>query len=93
MDVTKYLLTSDDGKKPESIEQILNDLSAIHMITEDNDNYYVIKNHEDPYDHLMWVIDKKTGKTGWMDSMDFLINGIYEQSKIVEPPYTNLKIG
>ena len=93
MDVTKYLLISDDEKNPESIEQILNDPLTIHMITEDNDNYYVIKNHEDPYDHLMWVIDKKTGKTGWMDSMDFLINGIYEQSKIVEPPYTNLKIG
>ena len=93
MDVTKYLLISDDEKNPESIEQILNDPLTIHMITEDNDNYYVIKNHEDPYDHLMWVIDKKTGKTGWMDSMDFLSNGIYEQSKIVEPPYTNLKIG
>lgn len=93
MDVKKYLLRSDTGKKPESIEQILNDPPTIYMITEDDDNYYIIKNHEDPYNHLMWVINKETGETGWMDSMDFWVNGIYEQSKVVEPPYTNLKIG
>ena len=93
MDVKRFLLKSDDGSKPETVEELLSKPDDIKMIKEDADNYYLLKNYSDPYDHLMWVISKKTGDVGWMDTIDFLAMGIDDQATIVDPPYNSIKIG
>lgn len=93
MDVSKYALKSDHGEKAESVQEIFSSRHKINRVMEDADNYYVVPDNPDPYDHLMWYIEKATGKTGWLDMIEFIVLGIEEQATIVDPPYNELKIG
>jgi len=62
----------------------------IYYVREDAENYYFKLDTKEYYDDSLWVANKKTKKVSYMSCMDFVLNGLYDDT--IEVNVSALKV-